>query len=158
MCSSSLPPKVWQLTRESSAVTSDEDDAERCRSDAQARPSAAFVAAERVGGTIDLGGADIALDVARESYKIFWNVRHCSSRNGSLRERTFAFRVSFGLSCALGVPALRKPISCVGGALYICMLPSHLASRRPLQARGHTHGQVYRRTTSVVTDTDLKPY
>ena len=30
----------------------DEDDAGRCRSDARARPSTAFVAAERVGGTV----------------------------------------------------------------------------------------------------------
>ena len=37
----------------------DEDDAGRCRSDARARPSTAFVAAERVGGTVDSDGADI---------------------------------------------------------------------------------------------------
>ena len=38
----------------------DEDDAGRCRSDARAQPSTAFVAAERVGGTVDSDGADIA--------------------------------------------------------------------------------------------------
>ena len=38
----------------------DEDDAVRCRSDARARPSTAFVAVERVGGTVDSDGADIA--------------------------------------------------------------------------------------------------
>ena len=37
----------------------DEDDAGRCRSDARAQPSTAFVAAERVGGTVDSDGADI---------------------------------------------------------------------------------------------------
>ena len=37
----------------------DEDDAGRCRSDARGRPSTAFVAAERVGGTVDSDGADI---------------------------------------------------------------------------------------------------
>ena len=37
----------------------DEDDAGRCRSDARARPGTAFVAAERVGGTVDSDGADI---------------------------------------------------------------------------------------------------
>ena len=38
----------------------DEDDAGRCRSDARGQPSTAFVAAERVGGTVDSDGADIA--------------------------------------------------------------------------------------------------
>ena len=38
----------------------DEDDAGRCRSDARARPSTAFVAAERVGVTVDSDGVDIA--------------------------------------------------------------------------------------------------
>ena len=37
----------------------DEDDAGRCRSDAQGQPSTAFVAAERVGGTVARAGADI---------------------------------------------------------------------------------------------------
>ena len=37
----------------------DEDDAGRCRSDARGQPSTAFVAAERVGGTVDSDGADI---------------------------------------------------------------------------------------------------
>ena len=38
----------------------DEDDAGRCRSDARAQPSTAFVAAERVGGTVARAGVDIA--------------------------------------------------------------------------------------------------
>ena len=38
----------------------DEDDAGRCRSDARARPSTAFAAAERVGGTVARAGVDIA--------------------------------------------------------------------------------------------------
>ena len=38
----------------------DEDDAGRCRSDARARPSTAFVVAERVGGTVARAGVDIA--------------------------------------------------------------------------------------------------
>ena len=37
----------------------DEDDAGRCRSDARGQPSTAFVAAERVGGTVARAGADI---------------------------------------------------------------------------------------------------
>ena len=37
----------------------DEDDAGRCRSDARAQPSTAFVAAERVGGTVARAGVDI---------------------------------------------------------------------------------------------------
>ena len=37
-----------------------EDDAGRCRSDARAQPSTAFVAAERVGGTVARAGVDIA--------------------------------------------------------------------------------------------------
>ena len=45
----------------------DEDDAGRCRSDARAQPSTAFVAAERVGGTVDSDGADIT----REREKSF---------------------------------------------------------------------------------------
>ena len=38
----------------------DEDDAGRCRSDARGQPSTAFVAAERVGGTVARAGVDIA--------------------------------------------------------------------------------------------------
>ena len=38
----------------------DEDDGGRCRSDARGRPSTAFVAAERVGGTVARAGVDIA--------------------------------------------------------------------------------------------------
>ena len=37
----------------------DEDDAGRCRSDARGQPSTAFVAAERVGGTVARAGVDI---------------------------------------------------------------------------------------------------
>ena len=37
----------------------DEDDAGRCRSDARGQPSTAFVAAERVGGTVTRAGVDI---------------------------------------------------------------------------------------------------
>ena len=47
----------------------DEDDAGRCRSDARAQPSTAFVAAERVGGTVARAGVDIA----REREKNFRN-------------------------------------------------------------------------------------
>ena len=45
----------------------DEDDAGRCRSDARGQPSTAFVAAERVGGTVARAGVDIT----REREKIF---------------------------------------------------------------------------------------
>ena len=45
----------------------DEDDAGRCRSDARARPSTAFVAAESGGGTVARAGVDIA----REREKSF---------------------------------------------------------------------------------------
>ena len=45
----------------------DEDDAGRCRSDARARPSTAFVAAERVGGAVARAGVDIT----REREKSF---------------------------------------------------------------------------------------
>ena len=38
----------------------DEDDAGRCRSDARGQPSTAFVAAERVGGTVARAGVEIA--------------------------------------------------------------------------------------------------
>ena len=38
----------------------DEDDAGRCRTDARDQPSTAFVAAERVGGTVARAGVDIA--------------------------------------------------------------------------------------------------
>ena len=38
----------------------DENDAGRCRSDARGQPSTAFVAAERVGGTVARAGVDIA--------------------------------------------------------------------------------------------------
>ena len=46
----------------------DEDDAGRCRSDARGQPSTAFVAAERVGGTVDSDGADISRESARKSF------------------------------------------------------------------------------------------
>ena len=52
----------------------DEDDAGRCRSDARARPSTAFVAAERVGGTVARAGVDIA----RGARKSFGNVHFCN--------------------------------------------------------------------------------
>ena len=51
----------------------DEDDAGRCRSDARAQPSTAFVAAERVGGTVDSDGADIT----REPEKKFRETVEC---------------------------------------------------------------------------------
>ena len=38
----------------------DEDDAGHCRSDARGQPSTAFVAAERVGGTVARAGVGIA--------------------------------------------------------------------------------------------------
>ena len=52
----------------------DEDDAGRCRSDARAQPSTAFVAAERVGGTVDSDGADIA---RKREKKASGNVAFC---------------------------------------------------------------------------------
>ena len=64
----------------------DEDDAGRCRSDARGQPSTAFVAAERVGGTVARAGVDIA----REREKKFreW-VSDGTTRNGrSLKSRT----------------------------------------------------------------------
>ena len=54
----SLPPKVWQWIEGERG--DDEDDAGRCRSDARGQPSTAFVAAERVGGTVARAGVDIA--------------------------------------------------------------------------------------------------
>ena len=45
----------------------DEDDAGRCRSDARGQPSTAFVAAERVGGTV----ARASVDITREREKKF---------------------------------------------------------------------------------------
>ena len=56
----------------------DEDDAGRCRSDARARPSTAFVAAERFGGTVDSDGANIT----REREKKFSRVAFATTRNG----------------------------------------------------------------------------
>ena len=53
----------------------DEDDAGRCRSDARGQPSTAFVAAERVGGTVARAGVDIARE----------------------REKSLAFRPLLGL-------------------------------------------------------------
>ena len=58
MRSSSLPPKVWALAVDEGERGDDEDDAGRCRSDARAQPSTAFVAAERVGGTVTRAGVD----------------------------------------------------------------------------------------------------
>ena len=58
----------------------DEDDAGRCRSDARARPSTAFVAAERVGGTVDSDGADITRE--REK-KTSGTSAFAPTRNGS---------------------------------------------------------------------------
>ena len=52
----------------------DEDDAGRCRSDARGQPSTAFVAAERIGGTVARPGVGIA----REREKNFRNVRFCN--------------------------------------------------------------------------------
>ena len=45
----------------------DEDDAGRCRSDARGQPSTAFVAAERVGGTVARAGVDLR-ESARKSF------------------------------------------------------------------------------------------
>ena len=49
-----------RLTDEEPERGDEDDDAERCRSDARARPCAAFAAAERVRGTLDVDGADMA--------------------------------------------------------------------------------------------------
>ena len=51
----------------------DEDDAGRCRSDARAQPSTAFVAAESGGGTVARAGVDIT----REREKNFRELRFC---------------------------------------------------------------------------------
>ena len=63
----SLPPKVWHVAVDEGERGDDEDDAWRCRSDARGQPSTAFVAAERVGGTVARAGVDIT----REREKSF---------------------------------------------------------------------------------------
>ena len=72
MSSLSLPPKVWQWLGEPERGD-DEDHAGRCRSDARAQPSTAFVA-ERVGGTVARAGVDFA----RERENSFRYVRCCT--------------------------------------------------------------------------------
>ena len=53
----------------------DEDDAGRCRSDARGQPSTAFVAAERVGGTVAREPVSTSRESARKSFGNvrFWN-------------------------------------------------------------------------------------
>ena len=80
----------------------DEDDAGRCRSDARGQPSTAFVAAERVGGTVARAGVDIA----RLREKSFRECPRLSlpEMEAASWDRVPAIRVNFTsyFSCKLG--------------------------------------------------------
>ena len=119
--SSSLPPKVWQWMRESAAITRMMPGAAEVNSDARGQPSTAFVAAERVGGTVDSDGADIA----REREKKFRErpllhlLLRPTTRGRLLKAREGLFRAKQALQGAFPVhPRILRWFVCELGPIW----------------------------------------